>query len=1118
MEPLTSLDESVADGLLNESADQTTLECISFEQSDQQTSQGHHRSKLSVIKTSRRRVQKNTAVVLNADKMKRFALDESSMTLLEESLLEPPQLPANSNIELIKAIPIAAQRIINWWRRLQKSAKAAHTSRASLPQHDQLFALLLGYRVRKLLRTHEIKTLVSAHNDVRQVLYDLLPPPRSQPAPVSPSFRIESWRTSGKMFGLSDVDHALALSLYRTLLTAKEKFYASFFKNTVFMPQKHTSSGGYYKLDVVRGVVPKRQLLSPERSARPSMHVQETPPHVKQAVNDHAHVQHAKIPVKLFVNRHNSRLIDTESLSQWEEGDQTQQSTQKTMPKSLKDVLDAKLPAKSGIHASNGHSHPGKAASEDDRPLSASPPSDVTHTHAARRSTATHTAHTSAQAGAPPPPLPSSSRAEEGGHIVLHVLSGDRLMPARKGAVAKDAAVEADRIPCLKVSLHMPHSGKPEASSSRSAAGQMKKISQEFRDFDTLTLSPVWHAPFTLSLPLSKTPLKHLQVPHLDHDEDLSDSVYQEICSTWLDHWSLGQVEVEVLDRERFNEDIFMGYVRILLSSFSLAKLKANFNFNLPLEVQGNFNLEKRERSDRVAGTIHMHAYMYMPAKAHVLGWVRDVYGYGAKRVGRVSYGGKSKDAHNATPPPVQTQARSGQSTSEEASPVSSPPDTQDNNQNSSNRKNDSDAHPSHSNTASPSPFVSRFMREYTTPQEERDGKASSTATPIAPLSLPTLEESHNITLPLPDVPAHGQGVDQSKMRMLKSRGRGATRGSSSSSRSSAVAGVGAALNSGRATETDAVAKSTARVSRAGPNSSNSKANSASSSSSASHSKEQFSSFLDNMKKHMDDLSALPLSADQAIHRVHAMLASKKEGVLDTSAADAAIASGGLQAVSEEDGEERDNVDEDDASYHTCSDGQHVNQSHSDPSDVFGDELNLGDGEQYGYGDSDYKDDRGDDDDTVGGNIMDTIGEQEFNELYDRSFHSDGSAASNEDDDEASRDYEKYNHGGNVGNGDGDAYSSSDKEEEEEEEEVRIVPSSASAAPPRPPPPPPRTISQSSPVRLPPPFVPPRPPTPPPPRSPERNRSRDPSPPAHPSPRWKKRLPVATVELSEFDL
>ncbi|RYH15266.1 hypothetical protein EON65_32040, partial [archaeon] len=262
MERLTPLEDSVTDTVFNESADQTTLECISFEQSD---SAGSMQSRKMLLRTSRRRVQKNTAVVLNADKMKRFALDETTMTILEDSVLDtatfvhPPlsqPLPYPSpphHDPVLQVLPIAAQRIISWWRSLKKSSKSspshthihtqththAHTraDKMNIKHHDRLFSLLLGYRVRKLLRTHEIKSLVTGHNDVRQVLYDLLPTPSHTHIPpyTSHTHRIEAWRASGKLYGLSDVDHTLALSLYRTLLLAKEKFHTAFFRNMVYV-------------------------------------------------------------------------------------------------------------------------------------------------------------------------------------------------------------------------------------------------------------------------------------------------------------------------------------------------------------------------------------------------------------------------------------------------------------------------------------------------------------------------------------------------------------------------------------------------------------------------------------------------------------------------------------------------------------------------------------------------------------------------------------------------------------------------------------------------------------------------------------------------------------------
>lgn len=175
-----------------------------------------------------------------------------------------------------------------------------------------------------------------------------------------------------------------------------------------------------------------------------------------------------------------------------------------------------------------------------------------------------------------------------------------------------------DRKPCLKVTMNLPTVNHPRASPPPLGppGSSLKKAYQGVRDFEEITLTPMWDTTFNISLPIPKTMLKTIVDKYNfmeQHDIELTESEYQAICRTVLDWWSDGNIVVEVFDGERFNEDIFMGQVVILISSF-LPLIKKHHE----LEIKGGFILEKTKPSQRVSGTIKLHAYLHVPEKKYI--------------------------------------------------------------------------------------------------------------------------------------------------------------------------------------------------------------------------------------------------------------------------------------------------------------------------------------------------------------------------------------------------------------------------------------------------------------------------------------------------------------------
>eukprot|EP01034_Spumella_vulgaris_P029762 gene29762-36857_t len=274
----------------------------------------------------------------------------------------------------------------------------------------------------------------------------------------------------------------------------------------------------------------------------------------------------------------------------------------------------------SGQKAGGGHHHAVSSSSA----LHSSATSSTAHHHHSR------SVNDAAKAMSPQAhPKRSSVRP----HIQLEVLSGEKLMPAKKGA-ARDHSGDpiADRIPCLKVTLSLPvwSNGVVQPPGER----EMKKISHLIRDFETTTLNPHWNASFTLSLPCTKQMVCSLLPPGRDvllsamsksgndvgGEEDeleeimgsLTDKEHHHLLTCLLQWYASGTILIEVVDGERFNEEIFIGQTTVLLSSLNLQINRHNY---AALDIHGAFQLEKHKPSDRVSGSVKLCLFLHPPER-----------------------------------------------------------------------------------------------------------------------------------------------------------------------------------------------------------------------------------------------------------------------------------------------------------------------------------------------------------------------------------------------------------------------------------------------------------------------------------------------------------------------
>lgn len=673
------------------------------------------------LRTSRRKIQKGSAIVLNADRMRKIVVvdsekeDQQSLGTnsspeqqLLQTLKSKPKIqrspPAKAEVRPFAVSPkansaikptlfqnnqqrsslhISEQKAVSlieiWYKQQsgQRHQRFTQFGQWSYSTAERVHAVYLGYQVRKLFRkNNEIKRLLAAQKDVKRVLDDLIMQslsPNSRQSSTPTKFKKASDLPSLKSimtnnYNLLDAsDQVLVNSLIKELLLEREKLIKCLFQSRKFVS---FPKPGHWQLNVRVPVVSaadkakKRMSVGNSPAREPNLarqrQMQETPPHIKSAVER----PQMKVPVKLFVgNTH--RLID-ESLTVITELTQSAEDTTNTsrpLPKPLRSLLDED----SFSHSTPPPPH--KATIIDERPAYVSSggfgsgsgfgSSNGLPSHGSNRSLTTKSsfnasinksnnniknqmnlssiANLSSNNGSsveskrksistnktPAKHIVERHRAHDGGHIQLEILSGDKLIAAKKGA-----ATIPDRKPGLKITLMLPSTPTStvptKASPVNGQSANLKRIYHTAKDCEELTLNPVWNSSFILSLPFPKMMIKSMiennQLPYLPlasvsdmQAVSLSDAEYESLCRVIMQHWSSGQVLIEVCDGERFNEEIFMGQTVLLISSF-LPMIKKLHE----LEIKGTFQLEKMIPTNRVSGSVSLHAFLHAPKKAYL--------------------------------------------------------------------------------------------------------------------------------------------------------------------------------------------------------------------------------------------------------------------------------------------------------------------------------------------------------------------------------------------------------------------------------------------------------------------------------------------------------------------
>ena len=616
---------------------------------------------------TRRRVRKTrqSAVVLDFNALRR-CIESSPQTPVVDPVAEPLQQRLTpSEAKPDEAVDPAAEplqqqltpseaedkaRLMQRWYRLLQARPPRRVQILSDRQEELVWAMVLGHRVRLLLRCESIHRVRSAIREVLLVLAEVFsgganPATSSASRSLSTFAAIQAMRSGRERLVLAErgvvagSDRDLASSLLRQLSQNKAKLRELVFTHSRW---RQLPSPGFLDLSrsiklnqalsnqqraALSGKTPPRPLAaSASAAAAPTLTPTQTPNATPgsagtgggSARRSAAAVSHAASPAPGSAG--SARKADPTTTASPPLASVVSANSSvlsRTPPRSLQELLDSAesefLTAAAARASNNGASLDFAAA--------------ATAAQAAAIPTPTP----------PPPPLPPPCPASRGpqrglgsrAHIQLEVLGADRLCAARKKQVPGGGT--PDRKPGLRVTLLLPPvpvavaasgagagagAGKSGVGGGGSgvAVGPLSAVKKLSRDFTTATLHPRWDTTLHVPLPVPKSllPTPELFVPASSPAKQRTPEVEAQgeaplladarAYTALLDWWAGGVLRVEVVDGERFNSEIFLGQADLLLSQFLLNS-----------SMGGTIPLAKASASDRVTGNITLHAYLHLP-------------------------------------------------------------------------------------------------------------------------------------------------------------------------------------------------------------------------------------------------------------------------------------------------------------------------------------------------------------------------------------------------------------------------------------------------------------------------------------------------------------------------
>ena len=554
----------------------------------------------------------------------------------------------SSSSSISSSIICAANAIQSWTRQLLKRRQENNYSQKgkwSKCTSDKVFALLLGYRVRTIMKSSKVKATSAAFKDIMKVLIDLvtntnglLDSDSSNSCTKTTDSIINAINagTERKRFPLVlTADWVFIKSLLKQMNQQQQKIYRLIFEGSKWLaypvPGYVCLSDAFKRLCIqckvipIVGQTPPRQTpprppphnKNDDRAASNTFLTPPTPPST-QSQSRVSSSQRSELRTPNASSKESTpyRVTSTSPL--------VSESPPVRRPRPLAEAFDKELmsfddsiklvganvdpqylkASLSRVKALSIAMNQQKneqirsSSAAEDRPLGIS---------RNRRSQSLDMSAKDIEVSSKPDPTSSNQRRSNKAHIQLDILSADKLMPAKRG----NSSIP-DRKPGLKISLY-------QQAQNGGNSVEMKKVHQAVRDFEETTLNPRWGSSFYLFLPSPK----HILQSYIDECPDIleiiedpikKEEIAKRISKDLLNWWSNGYINISVIDGERFNDNVFLGEINFLLSSFLVPRKGGEDSF----DVAGTFPLNKINATDKVSGSIKLHAYLHMPEDTYI--------------------------------------------------------------------------------------------------------------------------------------------------------------------------------------------------------------------------------------------------------------------------------------------------------------------------------------------------------------------------------------------------------------------------------------------------------------------------------------------------------------------
>ena len=151
-----------------------------------------------------------------------------------------------------------------------------------------------------------------------------------------------------------------------------------------------------------------------------------------------------------------------------------------------------------------------------------------------------------------------------------------------------------------------------------------------------------YHADKLVSVPSSTSSASSSSRTFRSNGSGSGSALYDHACNALLEYWSHGVIKIQIVDGERFNEDIFLGEVTLPLSAFLVnpwhqsTPITTTISithdpsgrvacYSSPsqsspglLQIAGTYPMSKIRPSDRVSGTLTLRAALRLPEPTYI--------------------------------------------------------------------------------------------------------------------------------------------------------------------------------------------------------------------------------------------------------------------------------------------------------------------------------------------------------------------------------------------------------------------------------------------------------------------------------------------------------------------